>query len=107
MCLERLEPRVEDFQEASRRQKWCDLVLSLKVPLETIIYKESSEGKAPIGEKTENILAQCRFIYVFTIFLNYLFVFVFASLFIWFWFHIVLIVCVTFVAIYLINLGLA
>lgn len=45
MCLERLEPRVEDFQEASRRQEWCDSVLSLKVPLETIIRKESAEDK--------------------------------------------------------------
>ena len=72
MCLERLEPPAEDFQEASRRQEWCDLVLSLKVPLETIISKESSEGKALIGEKTENILTQCRFIYVFTFFLELL-----------------------------------
>ena len=92
MCLERLEPRVEHFQAASRRQEWCDSVLSLKVPLETIIRKESSDGKALIGEKTENILTQCRFIYVFTFFLKYLFVYVFASLVIWFWFHSVLIV---------------
>ena len=92
MCLERLEPRVEHFQEASRRQEWCDSVLPLKVPLETIIRKESSDGEALIGEKTKNILTQCRFIYVFTFFLNYLFVYVFACLVIWFCFHSVLIV---------------
>ena len=97
MCLERLEPRVENFQGASRRQEWCDLVLSLKVPLETIIRKESSEGKALIGEKTENILTQCRFICVF-----------FVCFCVCFFVYLVLVSQCTdyaiFVAIYLINL---
>lgn len=100
MCLERLEPRVEDFQEASRRQEWCDSVLSLKVPLETIIRKESAEGKELTGEKTENILIQCRFVYVFVV-----------CLYVCFFVYLVLVSqctdCAIFVAIYLINLVLS
>ena len=67
MCLERMEPQVEDVEETSRKQKWCDAVLSIKIPVEAMIRKASG-GKAQKGDKTETILEQCRFIYVCIIF---------------------------------------
>ena len=64
ICLERMEPRPEDVEETSRRQEWCDAILSLKIPVEATSGKESSVDKPHIGEKTEIILTQCRFIYL-------------------------------------------
>ena len=66
MCLERMEPREEDVEDMSRRQAWCDLVLSVKIPVEEMTSKSSTGGEARIGEKTESIITQCRcdFMYV-------------------------------------------
>lgn len=61
MCLEFMEPHAEDVEDASRRQAWCDQVLSVKVPVEETISKSSTGDKARVGEKTELILTQCRY----------------------------------------------
>lgn len=60
MRLESLEPQKEDFSEPETRRKWCDEVLSLKVPVEAMIVKAFKEGP-PAGDKTKAILTQCRF----------------------------------------------
>ena len=63
MCLERMEPQAEDFKAISQRQAWCDVVLSVKMAVETIIGKGSSGDKARVGAKTESIVTQCRLTY--------------------------------------------
>ena len=65
MCLERMEPSEEDVKDMSRRQAWCDLVLSVQIPVEEMIRKSSTEGETRIGEKTESIIAQCRYGYMY------------------------------------------
>ncbi|XP_078382607.1 E3 ubiquitin-protein ligase rnf213-alpha-like isoform X3 [Oculina patagonica] len=60
MCLERMEPSAESVEDRSRRQAWCDQVLSAKIPVEETISRSSSGDKARVGEKTELILTQCR-----------------------------------------------
>lgn len=62
MCLERMEPCPEDVENTSRRQAWCDQVLSVKVPVEETISNSSSVENARVGEKTELILTQCRYV---------------------------------------------
>ena len=61
MCLERMEPSEEDVKDVSQRQAWCDLVLSVQIPVEEMIRKSSTGGEARIGEKTESIITQCRY----------------------------------------------
>ena len=61
MCLERMEPGEEDVKDMSRRRAWCDLVLSVKIPVEEMISKSSTRDEARIGEKTESIITQCRY----------------------------------------------
>ena len=64
MCLECMEPSEEDVKDISRRQAWCDLVLSVQIPVEEMIRKSSTGGEARIGEKTESIITQCRYDYM-------------------------------------------
>ena len=66
MCLERLEPRREDIEDSSRRQHWCNKVLSVRTPLEAMMAKTSLLGefeKIPFGEKRKAILTECRFVF--------------------------------------------
>ena len=65
MCLERMEPSEDDVKDVSRRQACCDLVLSVQIPVEEMIRKSSTEREARIGEKTESIIAQCRYEYMY------------------------------------------
>ena len=65
MCLERMEPSEEDIKDVSRRQAWCDLVLSVKIPVEEMISKSSTGDEARIGEKTESIITQCRYEFIY------------------------------------------
>ena len=60
MCLESMAPCEEDVENMSRRQAWCDLVLSVKIPVEEMISKSCTGDEARIGEKTESIITQCR-----------------------------------------------
>ena len=64
MCLERMEPGEEEVKGMSRRQVWCDLVLSVKMPVEEMISKSSTGDEAPIGEKTQSIITQCRYDFI-------------------------------------------
>ena len=64
MCLERMEPGEEDFKGISRRQAWCDLVLSVKIPVEEMISKSSTGSGARMGEKTQSIITQCRYDFI-------------------------------------------
>ena len=68
MCLERMEPSEEDVKDMSRRQAWCDLVLSVKIPVEEMTSKSSTGGEARIGEKTESIITQCRYDFIYVMF---------------------------------------
>lgn len=61
MCLERMEPRAEGVEDTSGWQAWCDLVLSVKIPVEEMISMSSAGDQARIGEKTESIITQCRY----------------------------------------------
>ena len=55
-----MAPCEEDVENMSRRQAWCDLVLSVKIPVEEMISKSCTGDEARIGEKTESIITQCR-----------------------------------------------
>ena len=61
MCLERLEPHAEELKTTSQRQAWCDSVLSMKIPVEEMIGKRTTEDKSRVGGKTESMLIQCRY----------------------------------------------
>ncbi|PFX15559.1 E3 ubiquitin-protein ligase RNF213 [Stylophora pistillata] len=60
MCLERMEPYAEELKTTSQRQAWCDSVLSVKIPVEEMIGKRTTEDKMRVGEKTESMLIHCR-----------------------------------------------
>ena len=61
MCLEQMEPCAKDLEVTSQRQAWCDLVLSVKIPVDEMIGKSTTEDKVRVGEKTGLILIQCRY----------------------------------------------
>lgn len=67
MCLERMEP-CEDVEYVSRRQGWCDQVLSVKIPVEEMISRSSTGGEARMGEKTESIIRHCGYDFIYLMF---------------------------------------
>lgn len=69
ICLERMEPCGEDLKTSSERKIWCDLVMSVKTPVDEMIGKSGTEGKAHVGERTQSKLMQCR--YRFDVVINF------------------------------------
>ena len=72
MCLEQMEPCEKDLEATSQRQAWCNLVLSVKIPMDEMIGKSTTEDKVRVGEKTGLILIQCRY-RLFILFCFYVF----------------------------------
>ena len=69
ICLERMEPCGEDLKTSSERKIWCDLVMSVKTPVDEMIGESGRQGKAHVGERTQSMLMQCR--YRFDVIINF------------------------------------
>ena len=69
ICLERMEPCGEDLKTSLERKIWCDLVMSVKTPVDEMIGENGTEGKAHVGERTRSMLMQCR--YRFDVIVNF------------------------------------
>lgn len=67
-----MEPHAEELKTTSQRQAWCDSVLSVKIPVEEMIGKRTTEDKTRFGEKTESMLRQCRYFVEFNFFMSFL-----------------------------------
>lgn len=61
ICLERMEPCGEDLKTSLERKIWCDLVMSVKTPVDEMIGESGTKGKAHVGERTQSMLMQCRY----------------------------------------------
>ena len=67
-----MEPHAEELKTTSQRQAWCDSVLSVKIPVEEMIGKRTTEDKTRVGGKTESMLIQCRYFLLFNFFMSFL-----------------------------------
>ena len=73
MCLAKLTPTEEELDDPQQRYLWCNRVLAIRAPLETMLHKPMKQAQRDAqnncyGNKTVAVLRNCRSVFQFQIF---------------------------------------